>query len=338
VPPTSTLIWTSYNTDSASIDNGIGDVPVNGSIIVFPSETTTYTITVSGPGGTATDSVTVTLISLSITITSPSDGETISRPDIMVQGTIPNIEGNEVGVTVNGIAAMVEGTQFVANHVPLDEGENTITATATDTEGNTAAASINVNALTTGDYIRLTADTESGISPLETTLRVEGSFSFTEEPTITYDGPGEVEFLENPNENEYTVRITTEGIYYFTVEVEYQGETYTDTVAIVIMSEAELDALLKAKWEGMRQALAQNDINKAVKYFSESSKENYREMFTILSDNLTQIEQELSDIQFIGVTKNSVEYDIRITRDGDEYSFHLLFVRDEDGLWKIRSF
>jgi hypothetical protein len=255
----------------------------------------------------------------------------------MVQGIITNATAYEIEITINGALAMIYNNQFVANHVPLEEGENTIPVPATDTEGNTAEASINVTALTTEDYIRLTADTESSTSPLETTLRVEGSFSFTALP-LTYTGPGVVEFLENPNENEYTVSITTEGIYYFTAEVNYQGETYTDTVAIQVVSEAELDALLRAKWEGMRQALAQNDIDGAVNYFSESSKENYREMFTILSDNLTQIEQELSDIQFIGVMKNSVEYDIRTVRDGKEYSFYLLLVRDEDGLWKISSF
>ncbi|MBW1910616.1 MAG: IPT/TIG domain-containing protein, partial [Deltaproteobacteria bacterium] len=58
----STLSWTSTNADSASIDNGIGDVPVNGTISVSPAETTTYTITVTGPGGTATDSAQVTVI------------------------------------------------------------------------------------------------------------------------------------------------------------------------------------------------------------------------------------------------------------------------------------
>ena len=59
----STLTWTSTNADSATIDNGIGDVPVTGSVIVSPEiPTTTYTITVTGPGGTATSSTTVNVI------------------------------------------------------------------------------------------------------------------------------------------------------------------------------------------------------------------------------------------------------------------------------------
>ncbi len=63
----SILTWTSTNADSATIDQGIGSVPVNGSTSVSPTETTTYTITATGPGGTATDSAIVTVI------TSPED-------------------------------------------------------------------------------------------------------------------------------------------------------------------------------------------------------------------------------------------------------------------------
>jgi len=219
----------------------------------------------------------------------------------------------------------------------LTEGENTITATATDTDGNTATASINVNAMTTGDYISLSSDTESGISPLEATLRVEGSFTFTES-SLTYTGPGQAEFLESTAE-EYRVRMTIEGIYYFTVEVEDgQCNIYTDTIAIQVLDKAELDALLTAKWEGMREALAKNDIDSAVSYFDDFSKDAYRETFTALSTLLPQIAQELGDIQFIRMMRNSAEYDVRTIRVGKEYSFYLLFVRDEDGLWKIRSF
>lgn len=58
---TSTLNWSSNNATSASIDNDIGSVPVNGSIVVNPSTTTTYTITLSGSGGTATAICTVTV-------------------------------------------------------------------------------------------------------------------------------------------------------------------------------------------------------------------------------------------------------------------------------------
>lgn len=54
-----TLNWTTANATSASINEGIGAVALNGNLIVFPSVTTVYTITATGPGGTANASVTV---------------------------------------------------------------------------------------------------------------------------------------------------------------------------------------------------------------------------------------------------------------------------------------
>jgi hypothetical protein len=55
----STLFWTSTYAEQATIDQGIGDVPVEGSITVTPTRTTTYTITVTNPIGTASAHATV---------------------------------------------------------------------------------------------------------------------------------------------------------------------------------------------------------------------------------------------------------------------------------------
>jgi hypothetical protein len=57
-----TLSWSSQNAFAASIDNGIGSVPLSGSRSVFPKKTTTYTMTVMGPGGTAMCHTTVTVM------------------------------------------------------------------------------------------------------------------------------------------------------------------------------------------------------------------------------------------------------------------------------------
>ena len=77
-------------------------------------------------------------------ITSPSDGATLVRPDVSIRGTISNASGVETGVVVNGIVAQVFGNQFVANHVPFTEGQNTITVSATDANGDTKSKSVTV--------------------------------------------------------------------------------------------------------------------------------------------------------------------------------------------------
>ena len=109
-----------------------------------------------------------------------------------------------------------------------------------------------------------TAEDESGSPPFETTLRIEGSFSFTQEPSISYDGPGVVVKLDGPVDNEYKVSITTVGIYFFTAEVTYEGATYTDTIAIQVLDQVELDVLLKAKWEEMKSSLIDNNLMERV--------------------------------------------------------------------------
>ena len=56
-----TLTWSSTDATSASISPDIGDVSVDGSTTVSPTETTTYTITVTGTGGSVAASATVTV-------------------------------------------------------------------------------------------------------------------------------------------------------------------------------------------------------------------------------------------------------------------------------------
>jgi len=336
-----TLTWSTTDADSVTIGPDIGAVDTSGSIAVSPMETTTYTAVVTGPGGTVTASATVTVTSpITLTITSPIDGATINRPDTMVQGTITNTTGNETGITINGVLALIQGTQFVANHVPLQEGENTITAVAVDTAGYLAQASITVYSQIIGDYITITANPESGIATLDTTLRIDATFTPSMIDIVKLPGgPDPLEYLPGSESNETIARLDQTGLYFFTAIAEDdQGNSYIDTVAVQVINEAALDALLRAKWEGMSSALTQNDVDGTVSYFSSFSKDAYSEIFTTISSILPQVAQDLGDIQFIRIMKNSVEYDIRTIRDSQEYSFYLIFEKDGDGLWKIRSF
>mgnify|MGYP000246035410 CR=1 FL=1 len=336
----STLTWSSTNAESVSIDQGIGSVDVNGSETVSPTETITYSITATGPGGTVTDSVVITAVDpIKLNISSPSWNDTVSGTSVMVLGTVTNKRGNETGVIVNGMPAVVTDGHFVANHVPLQQGENTITVNARDINGFIASASITVNASIPGDYIRLTADTESGIVPFDTTLTLEGSFTFIN-PSITYTGPGTVEFPDNQNENEYTVRMTVPGIYYFTASAEDgHNNTCRDTIAIEVMDKDQLDDLLRDRWDRMKAALANQDIQSAINYFYEGSKELYRDIYTAIYDKLPQLIQDMKDIEWIYVEDNLAKYRIRKNEvyGGQNLiiTYYIYFEKDEYGLWKI---
>ena len=56
-----TLKWSSQNTTSASLNQGIGTVPTSGSREVFPTQSTTYELTARGAGGEAKATARVTV-------------------------------------------------------------------------------------------------------------------------------------------------------------------------------------------------------------------------------------------------------------------------------------
>ncbi len=274
---------------------------------------------------------------ITLTIASPPNWATINGLDVGVMGTVANATGNETGVTVNGIVANVYGNQYTASHVPLTEGTNTITVTARDTGSNTATASITVIAVTTGNYITITSDTETGIAPLEATLRIDGSFSI-DNSTISVIGPSQPQIV-NISPSEYTATMTTEGIYYFTATVTGpDGKQYQDTIAITVMNQAQLDNLLQGIWEALKSALRAKDINTAMTYFDVAARDRYSPIFTALKDIMPTILDTFIEFNFVKFYKYTVEYEIVANENGVLYSYPITFIKSEDGLWRFRDF
>ena len=77
---------------SASIDQGIGTVPLSGSQLVSPTATTTYTLTASGPAGTIYKSVV-------LTVNAPIVAEFNADPNIIAVGKLSNLHWDVSGAT-----------------------------------------------------------------------------------------------------------------------------------------------------------------------------------------------------------------------------------------------
>jgi hypothetical protein len=275
---------------------------------------------------------------ITLTITSPKNGDTISRSEVRVEGTVSNALGLETGVTVNGILGQVCGNQFSANHVPLAEGSNPITVEATDTKGNTQTASIEVNIVKADHFIRITANVESGIAPLLTVLTIDSSLDLTS-ASLTYSGPGEVDLLSKEG-NEYKFSIPHEGAYNFIAQVTDLGGTiYEDIIAITVLSKAELENRLVSKWEGMIGALISGNIETAITYFAFGSQDRYRRLFAEFSAE--KISSIFSNILQVKLYTQSGQYSkcgaLR-AETGGVYSYPLTFVQDDKGIWKILGF
>ena len=101
----------------------------------------------------------------------------------------------------------------------------------------------------------------------------------------------------------------------------------------------KLDVHLRSIWNAMRAALSKGDIDLAVSYFVDRTKDANRKNFQSLSpEKLRRMAKDLGDIQLIKDKGIAVEYDIRIIKAGKGFSFYLLFQEDLDGKWKIVGF
>jgi hypothetical protein len=106
---------------------------------------------------------------LSITIQSPPSGSVVSARVIPVSGTVSD---GTAQVTVNGAAAIVTGTQYIAPVVELVEGENTLVAVATrgsETAQSQTAVTYNapprvvITSPADGDQLRVAATEVEGV-------------------------------------------------------------------------------------------------------------------------------------------------------------------------------
>jgi hypothetical protein len=103
-----------------------------------------------------------------------------------------------------------------------------------------------------------------------------------------------------------------------------------------------MDTLLQEKWTGMKAALKGSAIDTAVGFFLPSQQARYRTLFTLLSDQLAQIAQDMENIQLVYLVERDAEYRIRRTEmDGGQpvrVTYYIHFVQGADGVWRIQDF
>lgn len=105
---------------------------------------------------------------------------------------------------------------------------------------------------------------------------------------------------------------------------------------------SQLDSHLKSHWHSMIKALAEGDIDTAVKYFGKDMREIHRMLLSAISpEQRAHLIKSLEEIKMITVKgANYAEYDVKAprTRSLYTYSQDLVFERNDEGVWEIRSF
>ena len=110
----------------------------------------------------------------------------------------------------------------------------------------------------------------------------------------------------------------------------------TVTTLVQVVDQTQLDAALQAKWSSMKNALRQGNINATLPYLLTSRRATYQSMFSALTIPFANIDQLLTNINFVRVRGVDAEYEMSVIKGGVEYSYLVLFSIDEDGVWRIK--
>jgi hypothetical protein len=107
-----------------------------------------------------------------------------------------------------------------------------------------------------------------------------------------------------------------------------------------VLDRAVIDTRLQARWTALRDALGRSDVPTAVALFATASRDAYQDQLTALAGvgALGQIASDLGPITPVRVLDRAAEYELRAVQRGTAYSFHVLFVVDADGVWRLRVF
>lgn len=152
-----TLVWATASTPDVSIAPGVGAVARSGSVVVHPTETTTYTLTASGPIGTVTKQVKITVV--------PPPAATFSVAPTSISA---------------GESATLSWTTTDTTNVSIDNGVGTVAAS-----GTTSVSPTSTTAYT------LTANGIGGSTTKQVTLTVtppKPQITFTASPRTIAEG------------------------------------------------------------------------------------------------------------------------------------------------------
>ena len=278
--------------------------------------------------------VSVALSGISVRISDPAEGAQVLAGLVLVRGRV-EAGGAEVGVTVNGAPAAIDGTTYAAL-VPLSLDTKTLIAVATAATGATASHDVSIR-VTGGPSSALLATPGSGAAPMTVAFSLAGTITpVTIE--LDFDGDGITDFTGSTLDGQ-AFTYAQPGLYFPKATItDARGQRFTLSSVVQVYDLATLDVVLLGKWTAMKEALRRGDINAAVESIVLAARDDYRELFTGLIVPLSQIDLVLGSISAVSFDEDWAEYQMIRVDNGVRLSYFVLFAKDADGIWRLRFF
>lgn len=292
----------------------------------------------SGPGAAIRVTVQGTQ-ACGLRLTHPAPGSVVAEGLLVVRGTVPVPPDGQVGVTVNGVPAVVEGGAFVAV-VAVEPTVTALTAQVYDLDGPQASETVGVSVVPAAGEppVVLLVDRNGGAPPFVARFRLAAVVP-VRSVAFDADGDGVVDF-QGAGLDGRSVTYAQPGVYVPAVAVtDDQGRVHRAVAVVHVVDPAALDRRLQAVWEGFRAALRAGDVGRAAMFLHSSTRARYQEQLSLLGPAaLAAIDQDLTPIRLVEAGFAGAQYEMLRVEEGTELSYAVWFHLDDDGLWRLRRF
>jgi sugar lactone lactonase YvrE len=273
--------------------------------------------------------------SVPVAIASPPSGTRVAGGSVLVRGTVGG--GREVGVSVNGAAALLQDGQW-AVEVPIVSGDNVVTAVARAASGAEGSASIVVHGTPAAPGVVLRPQPASGVAPLEVVWRVS---SQSPRPIVRFE-------LDEDGDGAYGPPVTvldgarsvyrTAGLRFPTVRAtDDQGHVHVAGTVVQVDEPQTAAARFQALWAGFKARLLAADRPGALAYLSPALQARFAPVFQQLAADLPAIATGLGSIELVDQAENLAEAALLQIEDGATRLYFVYFRRDNRGQWLIQE-
>lgn len=282
-----------------------------------------------------------------VLFSSPSERAVVADSSILVTGTA--VGAPNLGISVNGQAAEVDPSHAGTPDDPFawtavigaTPGPVTLRAIATDANGAETQASREIVFSPRPGRLLLLPSHSSGPAPLTVLFNVRVDL---DEPVVLYeldlDGDGAFESSSAEIPDRPTFTYEQPGTRTATLRIRMQdGSARSTSTPIVVQSFFALNKLIQLQWSRFADSLAATDIGAALAQLADdSTRRKYADAFRLIQSSLPRFAAGIRTIKPVWITGKAAHYLMTRLEDGQLHAYHVYFVRDASGVWKVAQF